>query len=97
MLRTFNDPQIVLALDTMARLQAQFASYDAREPAMPQQIIEAMKVGRVRGIHEGFVIGLILMVPDLLTVFFLPEIPLHGPTRNNNEVSQFGLPFLGKG
>jgi EmrB/QacA subfamily drug resistance transporter len=85
-LRTFNDPQVLLAPDTMARLQAQFASYGAQGPAMLQQIIEAMKVGLVRGIHEGFVIGLILMALGLLMVFFLPEIPLRGSTRNNNEV-----------
>jgi EmrB/QacA subfamily drug resistance transporter len=81
-LHSFNDPQVLLAPDTMAKLQAQFASYGAQGPAMLQQIIEAMRVGLVRGIHEGFVIGLILMALGLLTVFFLPEIPLLGPTRN---------------
>ena len=47
MLSAFNDPQVLLSPDTMARLQTQFAGYGAQGPAMLQQIIEAMKVGLV--------------------------------------------------
>jgi hypothetical protein len=81
MLAVFDNPQILLSPDMMTKVQAQFAAQGAQGQALFQQIIEAVKVGLVQGIHEGFIMSFVLMLISLFAVFFLPEIALRGPAR----------------
>ncbi len=81
MLSVFDNPQILLSPDMMSKVQAQFAAQGAQGQAIFQRIIEAVKVGLVQGIHEGFIMSFVLMLMSLVAVFFLPEIALRGPAR----------------
>jgi EmrB/QacA subfamily drug resistance transporter len=80
-LAVFDNPQILLSADMMTKVQAQFAAQGAQGQVILQQIIQAVKVGLVQGIHDAFIMGFVLMLVSLVVVFFLPEIALRGPER----------------
>jgi len=77
-LAAFNNPQILLSPDALAQMQAQAAAGGQQALALFHQIIEAVKIGLTQGIHNVFVLSLVLMIAGLVAVLFLKEIPLRG-------------------
>ena len=77
-LAVFNNPQILLSPDALAKMQAGAAARGPQALALFHQIIEAVKIGLAQGIHNVFVLSLGLMIVGLVTVLFLKEIPLKG-------------------
>jgi EmrB/QacA subfamily drug resistance transporter len=77
-LAVFNNPQILLSPDALAKMQAGAAARGPQALALFHQIIEAVKVGLAQGIHNVFVLSLGLMIVGLVAVLFVKEIPLKG-------------------
>ena len=46
--------------------------------ALFNQVIESVKVGLTAGIHNVFILSVVIMVVGTVAVFFLREIPLRG-------------------
>ncbi len=74
----FDNPQILLSPDALAKMQAGAAAKGPQALALFNQIIEAVKIGLTQGIHNVFILSLALMIAGLVAVFFLKEIPLKG-------------------
>jgi MFS family permease len=77
-LAAFNNPQILLSPDALAQMQARFAAGGQQALAVFHQLIEAVKIGLAQGIHNVFVLSLVIMIVGLVSVLFLKEIPLRG-------------------
>jgi EmrB/QacA subfamily drug resistance transporter len=77
-LAVFNNPQILLSPDALAKMQAGAAAQGSQSLALFHQIIEAVKIGLAQGIHNVFILSLALMITGLVAVLFLKEIPLRG-------------------
>ncbi len=84
-LAVFNNPQILLSPDTLAQMQARAAAGGPQALALFRQVIEAVKIGLAQGIHNVFVLSLVLMIAGLVAVLFLKEIPLRGGRRAKKE------------
>lgn len=78
-LTVFNNPQVLLQPDVAAQVEAGFAKYHLQ--GLFNQIIEAVKVGLTQGIHNVFVLSLIITILGAIAVFFLKEIPLRGKVQ----------------
>jgi EmrB/QacA subfamily drug resistance transporter len=78
LLAAFNNPQILLSPDALAHLQSTAAAGGPRAVALLNQVIEAVRVGLAQGIHNVFVLSMVIMIVGLVSVFFLKEIPLKG-------------------
>jgi EmrB/QacA subfamily drug resistance transporter len=87
-LAAFNNPQILLSPDAMAQMQAKFAAAGQQSLVLFHQIIEAVRIGLAQGIHNVFVMSLIIMVVGLVSVLFLPEIPLRGGRSANKDAAE---------
>ncbi len=77
-LAVFNNPQILLSPDALAKMQAGAAARGPQALALFHQIIEAVKIGLAQGIHNVFILSLGLMIVGLVAVLFVKEIPLKG-------------------
>ncbi len=77
-LGVFNNPQILLSPDALTKMQSTFAARGPQALALFHQIIEAVKIGLAQGIHNVFILSLVLMIVGLVSVLFLKEIPLRG-------------------
>ncbi len=75
----FNNPQVLLQPTIAAQVEAGFAKFHLQ--GLFNQIIEAVKIGLTQGIHNVFVLSLIITVIGAIAVFFLKEIPLRGKAR----------------
>lgn len=80
-LSSFDNPQILLLPDAQAKVQAQFAAFGGQSSTFYHQLIEAVKIGLTQGIHDVFVLTVVIMALALVAVFFLKEIPLRGGSR----------------
>ncbi len=78
-LTVFNNPQVLLQPTVAAQVEAGFAKFHLQ--GLFNQIIEAVKIGLTQGIHNVFVLSLIITVIGAIAVFFLKEIPLRGKAR----------------
>ena len=74
----FSNPEVLLQPDVKAQLFAGAQKQGPQAVAMLNQVIEAVKVGLTQGIHNVFILSLVLMVLGTITVLFLKEIPLRG-------------------
>ncbi|GCF08444.1 DHA2 family efflux MFS transporter permease subunit [Dictyobacter arantiisoli] len=77
-LAPFNNPEVLLSTDALSKAEGLFASQGPQGQDLFNQIITAVKGGLIQGIHNGFMISLILLIVGLVLVFWLPEIPLWG-------------------
>ena len=77
-LRIFNNPQVLLQPDVEAQFLTQATHQGSAAVTMFNQVIESVKVGLTAGIHDVFLITLVIMVIGTIAVFFLKEIPLRG-------------------
>ncbi len=74
----FNNPQVLLQPGVKAQLQSHAAHQGPAALTMFNQVIEAVKIGLTSGIHNVFLMGVVIMVVGTVAVFFLKEIPLRG-------------------
>ena len=74
----FNNPQVLLQPDVEAHLLTQATHQGPAAVTMFNQVIESVKVGLSAGIHDVFLITMVIMVIGTIAVFFLKEIPLRG-------------------
>jgi len=51
-------------------------------------VIEAVRVGLAQGIHNVFVLSMVIMIVGLVSVFFLKEIPLKGKRSVAKDVAE---------
>jgi len=74
----FNNPQVLLQPDVEAQFLRQATHQGAASVTMFNQVIESVKVGLSAGIHDVFLITMVIIVVGTIAVFFLKEIPLRG-------------------
>jgi MFS family permease len=77
-LSVFDNPNVLLSQDTQRHLLAGFSASGPQGKALYDQLLEAVKVGLTSGIHNVFVLSLVLMCLAFVAIFFLKEIPLRG-------------------
>src|SRR5947209_5813525 len=81
----FHNPQVLLQPDVEAQLLTQATHQGSASVTMFNQVIESVKVGLSAGIHDVFLITLVIMVVGTIAVFFLKEIPLRGGRKKAAE------------
>ncbi len=74
----FNNPQVLLQPGVEAQLQAGAAQQGTAGLVMFNQVIESVKAGLTAGIHNVFIMSMVIMLVGTIAVFFLREIPLRG-------------------
>ena len=75
-LSVFNNPQVLLQPGLETQIQAEFARFHLQ--GLFNQIIEAVKIGLTQGIHNVFLLSVVIMALGTVAVFFLKEVPLRG-------------------
>ncbi|GCE23284.1 hypothetical protein KDK_70840 [Dictyobacter kobayashii] len=78
LLNVFDNPNILLSADMQKQIQQQFRHFGPQGASIYNQLIEAVKIGLTQGIHNVFILSLVLMVVALVAAFFLKELPLRG-------------------
>ena len=84
----FHNPQILLQPGVEAQLRAGAAQQGAAGLAVFNQVIEAVKVGLTAGIHNVFLMSVVIMVVGTIAVLFLKEIPLRGGPAKQDTVAE---------
>ncbi|GHO86437.1 MDR family MFS transporter [Dictyobacter formicarum] len=93
LINALDNPNILLSADAQKQLHQQFSTFGPQGQTIYNQLIEAVKVGLTQGIHNVFILSLVLMVIGLMAVFFLKEVPLRGSnakskTQNLEDITQ---------
>lgn len=86
-LRAFSNPQTLLSPDTLAQVQAALARQGAQGQAIFRQLVETAKEALTQGIHDVFLMSVILLAIGLVVVLFLEEIELRGSTVSSEQAS----------
>jgi EmrB/QacA subfamily drug resistance transporter len=81
----FHNPQVLLQPDVEAQLLTQATHQGAAAVTMFNQVIESVKVGLSAGIHDVFLITMVILVVGTIALFFLKEIPLRGGRQKASE------------
>ena len=81
----FHNPQVLLQPDVEVRLLTQATHQGAAAVTMFNQVIESVKVGLSAGIHDVFLITMVIIVVGTIAVLFLKEIPLRGGRQRASE------------
>src|SRR5258708_5449822 len=81
----FHNPQAFLQPDVEPHLLTQATNQGAAAVTMFDQVIESVKVGLSAGIHDVFLITMVILVVGTIAVFFLKEIPLRGGRQKASE------------
>jgi EmrB/QacA subfamily drug resistance transporter len=84
----FNNPQILLQPGVEAQVQAGAAQQGPAGLALFNQVIESVKVGLTAGIHNVFIMSLVIMVAGAVAVLFLREIPLRGGRTSKADTAE---------
>ncbi|HZU70076.1 MAG TPA: MDR family MFS transporter [Ktedonobacteraceae bacterium] len=87
-LAAFNNPQILLSPDALAQMQSAAAKSGPQAVALLNQVIEAVRIGLAQGIHNVFVLSLVIMILGLISVFFIKEIALKGKKNVASDVAE---------
>jgi MFS family permease len=74
----FTNPQVLLQPGVEAQLRAGAAQQGPAGLAVFNQVIESVKVGLTAGIHDVFIMSVVIMLVGTVAVLFLREIPLRG-------------------
>jgi len=88
LLAAFSNPQILLSPDALAQMQSRAAAGGPGAVALLNQVIEAVRVGLAQGIHNVFVLSMVIMIVGLVSVFFLKEIALKGKRSVAKDVAE---------
>jgi EmrB/QacA subfamily drug resistance transporter len=81
----FHNPQVLLQPDVEAQLLTQATHQGAAAVMMFNQVIESVKVGLSAGIHDVFLVTMVVIVVGAIAVLFLKEIPLRGARQRASE------------
>lgn len=84
----FNNPQILLQPGVEAQLRAGAAQQGPSGLAVFNQVIESVKVGLTAGIHNVFLMSVVIMIVGAIAVLFLKEIPLRGGRAKQDTVAE---------
>jgi EmrB/QacA subfamily drug resistance transporter len=87
-LGNFNNPQVLLQPGVEAQLRAGFAQQGQTGLTVFNQIIESVKVGLTAGIHNVFIMSMVIMLVGTIAVLFLREIPLRGGRDKQANVAE---------
>jgi len=87
LISALDNPNILLSPDAQKQMLQQFSAYGPQGQTIYNQLIEAVKVGLTQGIHNVFILSLVLMVIGLVAAFFLKEVPLRGGISKNKAQS----------
>ncbi|HEY6540919.1 MAG TPA: hypothetical protein VIZ18_08285, partial [Ktedonobacteraceae bacterium] len=71
-----------------AQVRAGAAQQGPAGLAVFNQVIESVKVGLTAGIHNVFIMSLVIMVVGTVAVLFLREIPLRGGRSKQATVAE---------
>jgi EmrB/QacA subfamily drug resistance transporter len=82
-LGVFNNPEVLLQPGLASQLQAGFAQNHLQ--GLFNQIIEAVKIGLTQGIHNVFILSVVIMAIGTIAVFFLKEVPLRGRSKAQSD------------
>jgi hypothetical protein len=74
----FTNPQVLLQPGVEAQLRAGAAQQGPAGLTVFNQVIESVKVGLTAGIHNVFIMSMVIMLVGTIAVLFLKEIPLRG-------------------
>ena len=74
----FTNPQVLLQPGVEAQLRAGAAQQGPAGLAVFNQVIESVKAGLTAGIHNVFIMSMVIMLVGTVAVLFLREIPLRG-------------------
>ena len=85
LLGIFHNPQVLLQPDSEAQLLTQATHQGSAAVMMFNQVIESVKVGLAAGIHDVFLMIMVIMVVGTIAVLFLKEIPLRGGRQKATE------------
>jgi EmrB/QacA subfamily drug resistance transporter len=77
-LRLFENPQLLLSPETVARIQQAFAAYGAAGDSLFAQLIATIRLSLAQAISDVFLVGAMLIALGLVATLFLREIPLRG-------------------
>ncbi|MFL5692065.1 MAG: MDR family MFS transporter [Ktedonobacteraceae bacterium] len=77
-LSLFNTPEILLSPATLAQVRQTFTQRGPQGLVLFNQIITAVKIGLVQGIHNVFILSTSVLTIGLIFLFFLKEIELKG-------------------
>ncbi len=77
-LSIFINPQVLLQPGVEAQLRAGAAQQGPAGLTLFNQVIESVKVGLAAGIHNVFIMSMVIMLVGTIAVLFLREIPLRG-------------------
>jgi len=75
LVRQLQDPRVLLSPRALAAMREAFASLD-NGPVLYSQTVGAMRAVLAQGLHEVFLVGLIVAVLVFATGILLPELPL---------------------
>jgi EmrB/QacA subfamily drug resistance transporter len=75
-LAQFQNPQLLLAPDVVAKIQHGFAAFGSQGLALFNQLIDTIRVSLSTAITNVFFLGFIIMLLGLFVCLFLREIPL---------------------
>ncbi len=84
----FNNPQILLSPTALAQMHAKAAQQGPQGIALLNATLEAVKTGLAQGLHEVFVLSLVISVVGLIVVLFLKEIEVRGKRSPSTEAVQ---------
>ncbi len=84
-LGVFDNPNVLLSAELQKQVLGQFSAFGPQGKALYAQLLEAVKVGLTSGVHNVFVLGMILICVAFVATFFLKEIPLRGGKRTAGE------------
>lgn len=77
-LSLFNTPEILLSPPMLAQVRQNFAQRGPQGLVLFNQIITAVKIGLVQGIHNVFILSTSVLTIGFIILFFLKEIELKG-------------------
>jgi MFS family permease len=75
-LAVFDNPLVLLSPDAQAHIHTSYAAYGSSGLAVLHLVQVAIKQGLAQGVHNVFVLTLLLMIVGLVFASFLKEIPL---------------------
>jgi EmrB/QacA subfamily drug resistance transporter len=85
-LSIFNNPQILLSPGVLATMHAKAAAQGPQSVALLNMAVESVKYGLAQGLHNVFVLSMVIMIAGLIAVLFLKEIQLRGKQTSSVEV-----------
>ena len=86
LVRQLEDPRILLSPSALERMREAFAALGADGPALYTQTVGAMRSVLADGLHEVFLVGLVVALLVFATSILLPEVPLR--TRETHPVEE---------